>query len=248
MPPTQPFRLFALPAALALSAVLLSGCGGGSGGSGSLIKKADGETFAHSVVIKVGDLPGQGWQSKETDKFNDDQATPPGEACAAVAKAREKLKSLDPGTTIGRAQVKYAKPGPSNFNINTEVEETVRVFDTLATTDLGWKAVKDSTSGTLVEDCFGQALNAALKDSGGKATAKKGTPFGATPEGGFAVAADVTVTVGKDTAELHYEVHYWRHQNAGLSVSFSGLKSELTADIAKAALAAAEKNLTARAK
>jgi hypothetical protein len=237
-------------AAMGLGA-LVAACGGDGDKAATpaaatvVFSEANANKDAHDALLKVADLPGQGWSVTANDVFSDDTDTPPGDACKAAQAARDRVKTTIDAARTGRSEVKIARDGDT---IPTEVEEQLSIFRDLPTLETAWSALLDATGGTTVQDCLSDALKAATAGQGVTVTAAKADPLATPPEGGRAVAADVTVTAGGDPIKLHYETYYWKYGNAGVTVIVNGNASDLTADISKAAIAAAEQHLKDTAK
>ena len=210
------------------------------------VPDARAEAVAHSALLTDKDLDGKGWDATEFDKFDDNAPTPPGAACAAIAKARAAVKAQEAAGRSARAKVQYSRD--STAGIPTEVEHSVNVFKDLAALEASWSALKVATGGTNVQDCFTEALTEQTKGTGATVTATKATLLGTPPAGGFGVAADVKVVIKTETLNLHLETHYWRTANVGSSLTFTGSKGDVTATLVTGALRAAEAHLKAAAK
>ena len=50
------------------------------------------------------------------------------------------------------------------------------------------------------------------------------------------------------TIALHFETYVWRFSNAGITVTVSGIKQDITADLAKAAVSKTDSNVQALAR
>ncbi len=217
---------------LAALAVFGVACGEDDGGATFDVKKADG--IAHTAVLTAGDLPGKGWAVTDEDVF-DESELPDTKSCQPITNARAKAKELTDGKKAGEAQRELGRKGSeSNLSVDTEVV----IFDTAKTVGLSFAQAKKAYDGNGFVECF--------KDTLGGDDAPKGVTFKTTlgkagttaPNGGIAKAADVNISDGKTTLDLHTETYIWTYGNAGLQVTISGDKADVTPELAKAVVSA----------
>ena len=240
--------LIAVFGALALSgSFLFAACGGDDGDSGSAsatfdTKKAD--DLAHQALLTVKDLPGKGWEVTEEDEL-DESDLPDTKNCKPITDGKARAKELMAGKKKAETQRKIERDGTESV---TEIETQVTVLDTAKTASLSLAEAKKAYDGDGFVACFQETLAGPDAPKGVKfvtTVAKAGT---SAPNGGIAKAADITISDGKNTLDLHTETYIWSYGNGDFQVTLSGDKADVTPELAKAAVSAVQKNAERLAK
>jgi hypothetical protein len=233
------FRQQAL--ALCLFGALIAGCGGGSGGSKALkFDPAKADTLAHVAMPSARDLPGGGWKVTSVDEFDDDEDLSAFEGikvCDGYVKVRKSIYERVTPKLSGRAKQSLEQAGsPALLPLSADFEVSIYA-ETSVVTD-AFKEIDKTLSGSTFNDCVVAVYQSAM---GSGASAKMVPPSTTKVDGGYAFAAEVSLGQGGGT--LRFESHAWPEGNARASVDIAGVKSEVTGDFVKAAIAQAQKGL-----
>ena len=229
----------------ALPLVLLAAaCGGRSTASGEkLVDPAQADTLAHQALLSENDLPGTGWTVSKTDKFNDAGPGTNTSACKDIAARETASHAKSDPNRAGRAEkeIQDDTEGP----IPTAVESQVDVFKDAATPADSLKAFQDALKTSNFETCLKDTLNAGGSNTNTKIATKSVAALTSAPAGGLTAAYDFTFTTEGQSFVLHYETYLFRYANLGVTVTIDGLKADVTADLAKAAITKMQAHLDA---
>jgi hypothetical protein len=228
----------------AVVALMGGACGGGdSGGGGSaLVDPASADPLAHQALLAAADLPGSGWDVTKSDQFDDSGTKTDTAACKDIDSRQQAAKTKSDAGRAGRAEQELSRQG--NSPIPTSVETQVNVFKDTTTPSDVLKMFQDAVKSSNFETCLKDSINGSA-GPGTSVQTKSASALASAPNGGTAAAYDFSFSVQGQTFAMHYETHLWRYLNTGITVTVSGSKDEVTADLVKAAVTKTESKLEA---
>lgn len=225
--------------------------GGGGGGGNVNFDPAKADAIAHAAMLVESDLPGTGWKVTSTDSFSDDDtfgdSNTTSAACKKIDDEVSKVTKDAAAARAGRAEKAFSQQGTL---FETSIDVTVNIFKDAKTPDDTLKVFKGAIEGDDFDQCFKDLVEegAAGQVEGVKIEAKAVDTLASPPNSGAKSAVDVTVDAGLIKTTVHSEFYAWRESNAGITVSISGPKDDLKADVVKAALDKVQAKLKAQAK
>ena len=186
---------------------------------------------AHLMVLSPEELPGDGWDTTATDKFEDSSDDIPNtQACKDSALKTKALEDNISSSRAGRAQVELTQnvsaKGP------TQVQSTADVYKTADALKGFVDANKVIYQGGAFKDCLLATFKSATNDDG--ITLKSVDPSSSAPSNGFAVAFEVNLPSIKST--MRFEFYGWSDDNGLFSVSVNGDPSQVKSSLTDQAL------------
>ena len=218
--------------------LLVSGCGGGGGDK--LVDPANADPLAHQALLVEADLPGTGWSVTKTDDFSDSGIEGDTAACKDISSAQATAKATSSAGRAGRAEKELSLDTGSP--IPAAVETEINIFNDTSTPSDVLKLYQDAVKSSNFETCLKDVLEGSV-GNGVKVDTKSVSPLASAPDGGTAVAYEFAFAIQGQNFALHYETYTWRSDNVGITVTVNGLKKDVTADVAKAAVSKTQSNV-----
>ena len=198
-------------------------------------------------MLTVSDLPGSGWRPYGTDSFNDgdfgDIALRKNtfESCGRMTETTRAVRPLCESARAGRAQAAFASE-------SVTVETIVTVYDQTDTATTIFEAARQSLVSNELADCFQELFNEGAGEGKEIRSAKVDAVDvqARAPNGGTGKAVTVSAKgVAGEVVPL-FEWYVWRQGNATVTVVVSGLRDEVSPDLASAAIARTKEKLDAQ--
>jgi hypothetical protein len=195
------------------------------------------DAIAKAALIDGGDLPGSGWTTNAEDDFGSDSDpfAVESEACREMRALAPEAADLEPDRA-GRGMRELLREGevvPVSVVVQVEVYRAEDVAEAAA---LGFAAAfRDPRFG----ECLGDFIRQGLGDApGATVEASADTRAPEPPPAGSAVAIEARIAAGDVTTVLRYEAYAWQYENAFVRLTIAGAETDVTADLATAAIAA----------
>ena len=228
-------------AASTLSFALVAAACGGDDGGGKLVDPAKADALSHQALLSEKDLPGTGWTVTKSDQFNDSGIDSDTAACKDINSREAVARSKSDAARAGRAEKELSRDTAS---IPTGVASEVIVFKDASTPSDVLKLFQDAVKTTNFEACLKDVVGTSVGD-GTKVDTTSVSAATSAPNGGTAVAYEFLFAVQGQNLALHFETYIWRTANVGVTVTVSGTKDDVTADLVKAAVSKLQANLEA---
>jgi hypothetical protein len=199
-----------------------------------MVDPSQADALSHQALLTEQDLSGGGWSATKNDVFDDAGPDAKTVACNDINSRKSTALANELPKRAGRAERELTRQ--TEADISPTVESEVDIFkDTKAPAD-SLAAYEDAVKTANFETCLKDALNASVNDPSTKIDTKSVPALTSSPNGGTAVAYEFSFNVQGQTFVLHYETYQWRNANVGVTVTVDGLKDDVTADLAKAAV------------